>query len=125
MKHGEYRLAKQQGKWGYFGEVALQVETNGGSGAIEVDFDANQAQEWQAGARFGIDYVLEHLPIRKLFPQGARIHVESINGHLVDTTNTVIAYAAANALLRALEIEMPEAKKPNFDAEKGLFVFPK
>ena len=76
------------------------------------------------GAHFGIDYVLERIPKRKLFPKGATIHVESIQGHAVDTTNLVIAYAAANALLHALDLEASETKKPNFDKEHGLFVFP-
>jgi hypothetical protein len=97
-----------------------------GSGVVSIDFDAANARDWQTGARFGIDYVLEHIPKKKLFPKGARIHVDSIQGHVVDTTSAVIAFAAANALLSALglDAESSNTKRPNFDREKGLFVFP-
>jgi hypothetical protein len=124
MKHGEYTLATQLGKRGFFGKVVLSVDANGGTGTIRVDFDPERAAEWQIGAHFGIDYILERIPQRKLFPKGATIHVESIQGHTVDTTNLVIAYAAANALLHALDLEASETKKPDFDKEHGLFVFP-
>ena len=101
----------------------MSVDANGGTGTIKVDFDPDRAAEWRIGAHFGIDYVLERIPRRKLFPKGATIHVESIQGHAVDTTNVVIAYAAANALLHALDLEVSETKVPNFDKEHGLFVF--
>ena len=123
MKHGEFTLATQLGKRGFFGKVVLSVDANGDAGTIKVDFDPDRAGEWQIGAHFGIDYVLERIPRRKLFPKGATIHVESIQGHAVDTTNLVIAYAAANALLHALDLEGSETKKPTFDKEHGLFVF--
>ncbi len=125
MKHGEYKLAIQSGNWGYFGKVVLRIETNGAAGGVKVDFDPQRAGDWQAGARFGIDYVLEHVSTKKLFPEGATIHVDSIQGHPVDTTNVVIAYTAVNALIRALEIEFPESKMPNLDEKNGLVVFPK
>jgi hypothetical protein len=126
MKRGEYKLADQVGEKGYFGKVALEIEMDDGSGAVSIDFDAANARDWQTGARFGIDYVLEHIPKKKLFPKGARIHVDSIQGHAVDTTSAVIAFAAANALLRALGLDAvpSKTKRPNFDREKGLFVFP-
>jgi hypothetical protein len=122
MKRGEYTLATQVGGKGYYGKVALEYEPEGPSGTVTIEFDKSAAQKWTSGARFGIDYVLEQLP-RKAFPNGARILVQSIQGHEVDTNNVVIAFATANALLSALEL--PVLKKPDFDKEKGLFLFPK
>jgi hypothetical protein len=125
MKQAEFKLAVQSGNRGYFGKVVLHIESNGAAGGVKVDFDPQRAADWQAGARFGIDYVLEHVSIKKLFPEGATIHVDAIQGHPVDTTNVVVAYAAANALIRALEIELAEGKMPKLDEKNGLFVFPK
>jgi hypothetical protein len=126
MKRGEFTLATQAGNKGYFGKVAIEVEAaHDITGKVEVDFDAEHARRWQIGARFGIQSVLDHVPRKRTFPTGARIHVTSIQGHEVDTNEVVIAFAAANALLRALEIGPSEIRKPDLDTEQGLFVFPK
>ena len=89
-----------------------------------MDFDPERAAEWHIRAQFGIDYVLERLPVEKLFPRGAAIHVERIQGHPVNTTNVLIAYAAANALAHALDLDGPKTRIPSFDKERGLFEFP-
>ena len=93
------------------------------NGAIEIDFDPVQASQWQTGARFGIEYILEHSSRRSLFPEGGRIHVTSIEGHPVDTNNAVIAYVAALALIDALGITA--RKIPELDTEKAVLIFPK
>jgi hypothetical protein len=123
MARGEFKLAAQSGDKAYYGIVALDVEPDQQDGRVQIDFDAKRAANWQIGARFGIEYVLEHLPRKKLFPQGLKIRVDRIQGHEVDTTSTVIAYTAAIALLRALGLE--NSLKPDLDPEKGWFVFPK
>ncbi len=123
MSRGEFAIAKQAGPKGYFGKVALEVEPTENDGAITVDFDEQRARLWQQGARFGIEYVLEHIPRRKYFPKGGRVHVDCIEGHEVDTNNVLIAYLTANALFEALGIK--PTKRPNLDEVGGLFVFPK
>lgn len=120
---GKNRLAVQHGNKGYFGEVALDVERMSPSGTVEIDFDPVHATQWQTGARFGIEYILEHSSRRALFPDGGRIHVTRIDGHPVDTNNEVIAYVAALALIDALGIT--PRKLPELDVEKGLLIFPK
>src|SRR5260370_37935904 len=107
MKRGEFSLATQVGSKGYFGKVALEVEHEDPSGTGKVEFDQPGAQNWQSGARFGIDHVLENIPKKTVFPKGGKIIVHSIQGHPVDTNNVVIAYVAAYALLSALEISLP------------------
>ena len=121
MARGEYKLATQAGGKAYFAVVDLDIVPDDKSGKVQLEFDPKRAVNWQTGARFGIEYVLEHIPRRKMFPNGIRIKVDSIQGHEVDTNNTVIAYAAALALLKALNLE--ESYKPDFDEEKGRFVF--
>ncbi|MGH7137407.1 MAG: hypothetical protein ACREHD_16815 [Pirellulales bacterium] len=123
LSAGKNRLAVQFGNKGYYGEVELDVERSSPTGAIEVEFDPVAASQWQTGARFGIDYVLEHSSPRTLFPNGGRIHVSRIQGHLVDTNNAVIAYVTAMALIEALAVKPREM--PALDAEKGLLIFPK
>jgi len=123
MKHGEFKVAKQIGAKGYFGRVRLEVDQVTENGNVVVEFDDRQAARWQTGARFGIDYVLDHVSKRAIFPNGIRVFVGAIEGHDVDTDNTVIAYVAANALLSALGVE--PRKRPDFDELNGSFVFPK
>lgn len=120
---GKYRLAVQSGNKGYFGDVALDVEHGCSTGEIEIEFDPAHASQWQVGARFGFEYILDHGPRRALFPGGGRIHVSRISGHPVDTNNAVIAYVAALALADALGIS--PRKVPQLDAENALLIFPK
>jgi hypothetical protein len=119
----EEKLATQIGSKGYFGKVVLEAEAIDGQGEVTVDFDAAHARRWQSGARFGIDYVLEHIAKRKVFPQGGRIIVSYIGGHEVDTTNVVIAFVTAKALLKALNVV--SSKEPKFDENTGVFSFAK
>lgn len=100
------------------------MENVDSSGGVQVDFDDVYANRWRSGARFGIEYVLEHIPKREYFPRGVRVHVGCIEGHEVDTDNTLIAYVTAYALFRALGIAEPK-KKPNLDLQQGVVVFPK
>ena len=124
MAHGEFKVAKQAGARGYFGRVSLDAELDSGSGAIQVEFDRDRANRWQSGARFGIDYVLEHIPKQKYFPNGIRVHVACIEGHEVDTDSSLIAYVTAIALFQALGIVNPK-KRPDLIEETGFVVFPK
>lgn len=123
MGHGEFKIADQVGPKGYFGKVTLEAEATENQGAITVNFDETNAADWQSGAAFGIEYVLEHIAKRELFPNGGRVRVSSIKGHAVDTNNVVIAYVSAMALLKALGVE--PSKRPDFNKESGVFVFPK
>jgi hypothetical protein len=123
MSIGEFKLVKQIGPKGFFGKVVLEVEPADNDGAVAVEFDPNNANRWTTGAEFGIDYVLEHIAKRNIFPKGGRIRVSRIDWHEVDTNSVVIAYVAAHALLRALEVNPP--KQPGFDEATGSFFFPK
>lgn len=123
MARGEFRLATQSGPKGYFGKVSLDIEPTEIDGDVVIDFDDQRARSWQSGVRFGIEYALEHIPKRKYFPKGLRVHVNSIEGHEVDTTNVVIAYVTANALFEALNVAPKH--RPNLDPDQGLVVFPK
>lgn len=125
MGRGEERLATQVGPKGYFGQVTLEAEpfTENINGELDVEFEASGAKRWQSGATFGIEYVLEHVAKRKLFPKGGRIRVISIGGHEVDTNNVVIAFVAAHALSKALGVQ--PRKLPLFDSDTGTFSFPK
>ena len=122
MAHGEFKIARQAGSRGYFGKVSLEAELVGGS--VQVDFDDAHASRWQSAARFGIDYVLEHIPKQKYFPNGIRVHVACIEGHEVDTDSALIAYVTANAMFQALGIANPK-KRPDLNEETGLVAFPK
>jgi hypothetical protein len=123
MGRGEDKLAAQIGPKGYFGKVTVEAEQVDGDGEVTVDFDPTNAKRWRSGASFGVEYVLEHITKRKLFPKGGRVRVVYIEGHEVDTNNVVIAFVAAHALYKALGVE--PAKRPAFDENTGVFSFPK
>jgi len=124
MGHGESKLVKQVGAKGYFGKVTVQAEPlDGDTDEVIVDFDRTIPKRWQSGASFGIEYVLDHVTKRKIFPKGGRIRVLTIGGHEVDTNNVVIAFVAAHALYDALKIQ--PTKQPVFDESTGVFSFPK
>ncbi len=123
MGRGEDKLAVQVGPRGFYAKVAVEAEPLAGDGDVTVDFDPSISEEWKSGASFGIDYVLEQIATRSLFPAGGRVRVLSIAGHAVDTNRVVIAFVAANALCKALGVQ--SAKKPEFDKNAGTFTFPK
>ena len=123
MGRGEEKLATQVGPKGYYGKVTVEAEPEDTDGEVTVDFDPSISERWKSGASFGIDYVLEHVTKRTLFPKGGRVRVLQIGGHEVDTNNVVIAFVAAHALYKALGVQ--PTKKPEFDKETGTFMFPK
>lgn len=123
MGTGECKIAKQLGRKGYFGRVVLDVQPND-DGQITIEFDSDRAGRWQSGARFGIDYAIEHVSQRNLFPGGLNVRVATIEGHEVHTTTSLIAYIAARAMFQALGVE-PASEAPTVDFEKGLVEFAK
>lgn len=124
MAKGEYKIARQVGQRGFFGDVSLDADATENEGEITVLFDEEHANRWRGGARFGIDYILEHIPKRTYFPRGIKIQVNRIVGHEVDTDSALIAFVTAHALLQALNVEHPK-KLPNLDENRGEVVFPK
>jgi len=123
MGIGECKVAQQLGRKGYFGRVVLEALPNE-DGEVTVEFDKDRATEWQSGARFGIDYALEHVSKRTVYPKGLKVRVTTIEGHDVDTTSSLIAYIAARAMFQALGVE-PANEQPSVDFEKGLVEFAK
>ena len=123
MGRGEDRLAVQVGPKGYYGKVTVEAEPSDRSGDVTVDFDSSISNQWKTGASFGIEYALEHVTTRTLFPNGLRVRVLHVTGHPVDTNSVVIAFVAANALYKALGVE--PTKRPEFDKNTGTFTFPK
>ena len=108
MGRGEDKLVAQVGSKGYFGKVTIEAEPAETDGKVVVDFAPTIPEEWQSGAAFGIQYVLDHIAKRKLFPKGGRIRVLFLEGHDVDTNNVVIAFVAAT---RALQSSRRSANK--------------
>jgi hypothetical protein len=123
MGRGEDKLATQVGGKGYFGKVTVEAEPEDRDGHVTVDFDPSISNDWRSGASFGIEYVLDHITMGTLFPNGGRVRVLQIGGHPVDTNNVVIAFVAAQAMYKALGIQ--PIKKPEFDKNTGIFSFPK
>lgn len=123
MSRGEEKLAIQVGQKGYFGKVVVEVEfADREDNEVIVKFEGTLPLRWRSGALFGVHCVLEHVK-QKLFPKGGYIRILCIDGKEVDTSNVVIAFVAAHALYKALDIQ--PVKPPVFDQEAGTFIFPK
>jgi hypothetical protein len=124
MTTGQFELREQAGSRGYFGRVSLQAEPQV-NGEFEVKFAEDLGSEWQSAARFGVDYFLEHIPKKKVFPTGLRVTISEIVGHPVDTTHLVIAFVTVNALSQALQDQVTLKKLPTVNLAGGTFEFPK
>ena len=92
------------------------------NGEVVVEFDEKLGNEWRSGARFGIDYALEHVPRETIYPDGLIVRVQMVHGMVCDTTDLLVAYAAARAVFQALGIEQTNAT-PQFDPERGVVEF--
>ncbi|MFZ4576122.1 MAG: hypothetical protein ACOYN0_17190, partial [Phycisphaerales bacterium] len=87
---GHHRLALQHAGWGYFAEVSLRVKVEPGPPGLTVVFDDAADRDWRSGASFGIAYAFEKTALR---PQRVTVHVTAMEGHIVDTTEILVAYA--------------------------------
>jgi hypothetical protein len=123
MGTGEFKLAKQVGQMGFYAHVGLSAEPND-NGEVVVEFAEKSGSEWRSGARFGIDYALEHALKETKYQDGLIIRVQMIHGMVCDTTDSLVAYAAARAVFQALGIERTNAM-PNFDPDRGVVEFSK
>jgi hypothetical protein len=115
---GHFRLADQHGAWGYFGAVSIDVEIRSGGG-LQVTFDCDELQ-WRAGVAFGLAHAYEKAVRGR---SEAVVRVTEVRGHDVDTTETLMAYVAANAFFNAMKVDPPAALA--LDRSAGVFTFPK
>lgn len=120
--YGKFRLADQQGNWGYFGAIEIQAEVLSSGTGVEIAIPVEVTQ-WQAGIRFGIAYAYEKCPRLGSPPRAVRVSVIRAEGHAVDTTELVMSFVSAHALWEALN-EKP-VRGPTLNAGEGTFTFPK
>jgi len=117
-KRGSHILARRDGNHGYYASVVLEVEVSGKRGEHSIEF-AEEVGAYRAGLSFGIAYAHE----KSALEQGIRVRVLELRGHVVDTTEVVVAYAAAHALWDALGVTPP--RELVLDARAAEFTFPK
>ena len=123
MARAEEKLAVQIGGRGYYGKVTIEFSAEDCDGKFVVEYDPAVSQDWRKGIAFGIAYVLEQMTFQTVAPTGGRVRVLSVHGMIIDTTEVVMAYLAATALINALGVH--PAKRPEFDKNTGMFSFPK
>jgi hypothetical protein len=122
IMNGRFELALQSGNWGYFGSVTVDVEIIPGSRGLAVDYSGIDNQ-WRSGLGFGLAYAYEKSVATMRGVPGARARVVEARGHIVDTTETVMAFVAAQAFFHA--VEMPPPPGLGLDQAVGQFHFPK
>ena len=118
-KQSKFAFLRQEGQIGYYATVILHVERQS---IMEIQYGDSCDPSWESAARFGVSYALGQLA-KTEGDVAFRIVIEKVLGHEIDTTDVIVAYAAAHALWDAIESksEFPIA----FHAEHGTFVFPR
>jgi hypothetical protein len=120
VKNAGFTIAIQYEEWGYFATVDIAVDLSGTS-SILVEFADAVDEQWRDALKFGIRYAWEH--IGNSCSAGLRVKVEYVEWNPVDTTQLVVAYTAAMALWKALEVA--PTRLPYVDAKEGTIAFPK
>src|SRR5205814_7141948 len=101
--HGKGRLARQLGGKGAFAEVVLELEP---SKTLSISFDECDASDrhsdgeihYAVAVSFGIRFALEKLTFKERHSQCYHVRVLCIRTMLVDSTESLVAYAAAKAV---------------------------
>jgi hypothetical protein len=119
---GRHEIRLQQGGFGYFARVGVEVEWTVSPPELAIELAVNP-ESWEPGLRFGIAYAFEHTVQGVLPLQGLSVRVTEFGGYAVDTKQIVVAFAAMNAVWNALDY--PPTRAPQLDAQTGLFTFPK
>lgn len=101
-------------------EVRLALRVDDALGGLEIGLEAPSDAAWQSGARFGVAYAYEHSPVHG---RRVTVRVRRHFGHIVDTTEVLMAYAAAMAFWEAVGAPPP----PGFalHVETASVTFPK
>jgi len=124
MGKSNYKLAMQHRGRAYYAEIELEIDilpcTDVKSTGLYIHFIENSENEWKSAVIFGVTYAWEKV---EKGMQEYRVTIRSVRGHVVDTTQMVMAFAAMNAFWEAIDEEPITA--PRLDSETGVFLVPK
>jgi hypothetical protein len=123
MAVGSFKVAIQKGQWGFFAEVTLEATPDANHVGVDISFDPVLAQNWQLGARFGVNYAWENTPTFARPFSGIRVVVQEIHGMPIDTTDLTVAFAAMNAFWKA--IGACPRQQPSLDTDSRSVRLPK
>jgi len=117
----EYVLAKQVGDRAFFAKVTLVVSPSVDEAGLDITIDPTVDQRWHSAVSFGIEYGWERLGRERVDMPSVRVHVAAVEWQPSDTTLMTVAFAAANAIWKALKHR--PAKEPQLDVASGSFIF--
>jgi hypothetical protein len=118
---GAYELAVQHEQMGYYAVVRLEVKLVSFFQGARVTF-ADPATPWKAAAEFGVGYAYERTHRAGPKTLGAEVRVREIVWQPVDTTELLVAFAAAQAFCRAVGKAPPPTMR--LEPATGAVVFP-
>lgn len=123
MPQGEFKLVVQAGQVGYYAEIVLDVQRSPQLEGIAIQFAPSCEIRYRAAAQFGIEYAWEYTPRELKGNTGLAVEIVTIRWAAVDTTSVLVAYAAAEALWKAISHTPRRPIKLDTEA-RGIF-FPR
>jgi hypothetical protein len=118
---GEYKLAVQTGQTAYYALVRLEVKLVSFFQGARVTF-ADAAGPWKAAIEFGVGYAYDRTERAGPKSLGAEVRVREIGWMVLDSTEVLVAFAAAQAYCRAVGKTPPAGLR--LDPATGEVVFP-
>ncbi len=118
------QLREQVGGKGYFAEVCVSaaVETAEKSN-LSITFSESVVDEWREATAVGLRIGWRCLPSKHKHGKHVMVSVTTIGTQPSDTSEVVVMYVAAKALLSLFGVTRNNA--PTFVAEFGIFMFAK
>jgi hypothetical protein len=121
---GRASLREQIGGKGYFADVSVNAEVESAEkSTLVIAFSDTVAAEWREAAAVGLRIGWRCLPSKHKHAKQASVSITSIDTQPGDTSEVVVIYVAAKALLSLFNAA--PANAPVFVAEFGIFLFAK
>lgn len=118
------QLREQIGGKGYFADVSVNADVEPAETSIlSISFSESVADEWREAAAVGLRIGWRCLPSKHKHGKQVMVFITVIDTQPGDTSEVVVMYVAAKALLSLFDATPSNA--PAFVPEFGIFMFPK
>ncbi len=120
---GKARLSARNGAKGYFAVVELEADIRDGEQSLTIEFAARNANRWKEAAIVGVRNARKQVPVKFTAKLQANVIITNVDWQPVDTTDIVVVYVAAQAVLDMFDVS--PRQRPEFVESFGCFLFAK